>query len=277
MAIHVPDNFDVNSIPLDVCEMYVRDELNLNLLAWGRFRATINIGVDSAKLRGKTGTVPDAVKDAYRSLGRSHYEVIVSLGCAAVALRDGNVNSLPSVLFRKSQKDFYFHIGCLLDNLARLIFIVNHPRGATEQYPSSYRQGDYVRNWIDWGDLKRKYVEKSPSDFAGFKRITRSPRLKAIIHMRHGFTHGWSPPFRVQGNPAVSSWPIAIRSKRNLRWPHDEEDAKIMRQKYRSFVPILHMMAQDMDFVERLQSEAFSRLTRQIGKFERNNGVVIVE
>jgi hypothetical protein len=144
MALPIPDDFDVQTQILDSNETFIRDELKLDIENWARFRYAIHVGNEADNLHSIHPIGKD-VKEAYRELAKSHYETVNSLGYARLALGDASqshqINLLP---FCKSLKDFYFHVGCLLDNLARLIYIVNDPGSASE----TNSKGRLVRHWV---------------------------------------------------------------------------------------------------------------------------------
>jgi hypothetical protein len=258
MALQIPDNFDVYTEKLDVNETFIRDALSVQIENWARFRYTIHVGNDADNLHSQ-GPVSEEVKAAYRELAKSHYEVITSLGCAAVSL-EMVVESLEihPILFKKSVKDFYFHTGCLLDNLARLIYIVNDPHSATE----TNRRHHLLRHWVDWGSLR---------DYAGYARLKRSKHLREVINIRNNLTHSWSCPVVFINN--IPHWPLAIRRKRNHPWLYDERDT--LRRRYRSWLPLLPMLKGDLEFVERFQHIVFGKLVRDVRKFDRNHSVQI--
>lgn len=186
MAIPIPSDFEFRTIPLDDNETFIRDQLGLNIDHWARFRHAIGIGLDAANLRGKHGVpVTDNVKSAYRELGKSHYEVVTSLGYAALSLGLARNHQKNLLMFQKSCKDFYFHAGCLLDNLARLIYILNDPRSANELH----RQQVPMRHYIGWGHLRDR-------DYDGHIRVKRSKELRGIRSIRNCLTHSWKIPFR---------------------------------------------------------------------------------
>lgn len=207
MPLKIPPSFDVYSEALDIYEKFIRDHLKLKIVNWAKFRYTINIGNSAANLKSLTGTIPPGIEESYRELAKSHYEVVTSLGTARLSLQIATeaIQANP-LLFKKSFKDFYFHIGCLLDNLARLIYLVNDPQSAD----AAYSRGKLVRHWIDWGRL---------SAYTGYSRLKRSKTLRETINIRNAFTHGWSCPIFQDKNTGVLFWPIAIRTKRDFYWP----------------------------------------------------------
>jgi len=262
MAILIPSDFDFRIISLDDNEAFVRDELGLNIDHWAQFRHAINVGIDANNLRGEHGSsVTENVKSAYRELGKSHYEVVTSLGYAALSLVLAK-NSQNLLMFQKSCKDFYFHVGCLLDNLARLIYILNDPNSADE---IDGRSKDFTRHVIGWGGLGKRHCK-----YHGYTRVLRSEQLRGIRNIRNCLTHSWKIPFRVQ--PGLLYWPWAVRSAKNFMWPYDELEFK---HRYRKWIPILPMMESDLRFLERFQEERFKRLIKDISRFERFNKVEI--
>jgi hypothetical protein len=166
------------------------------------------------------------------------------------------------LLFTKSVKDFYFHVGCLLDNLARLIYIINDPNSATA---TQRRRGSLVlvRHWIDWGSL---------GDYLRYARLKRSIRLREIINIRNSLTHSWSCPIAFD-KKGIPGWPLAARTKRDHPWPYDERETMLRR--YRRWLPLLPMMESDFQFAEGFQNTVFGKLVRDVRKFERNYGVEI--
>lgn len=261
MALKIPVNFDVRTQALDGNEEFIRDTLKLEIENWARFRYTINIGNNASNLHSKS-SIPEEVKEAYRELAKSHYEVVTSLGRAKLSLEIAS-QSIHFLLLTKSVKDFYFHVGCLLDNLARLIYIINDPDSAIERYRKGSRKGLLVRHWVDWGSL---------SNYQGYTRLKRSRRLLEIINIRNDLTHSWSCPVAPDQN-GLPRWPLAARTKRHHLWPYDER--KTMFRQYRKWLPLLPMLKSDLEFVEDFQNTVFRKLVRDIRKFERNYGVEI--
>ncbi len=269
-----PEHLTGNESPLDPCEMIIRDDLSLSITNWRRFRHTIRVGTDSSHLRSVSSPLIHEVRESYLSLGKSHYEVITSLGCAKICVLTAEQTNIDMLLFRHLQKSFYFHLGCLLDNLARLVFIINDPAAATRVYKKGSRSAHPVRNWIDWGELQREIAQAS-SHYRGYRWFAKSRPLKGITNVRNGFAHGWSPPFVADPKLHALGWPLAIRTARNFYWPHDERESALMRRHYRRYRPILDIMREDFAFMESLQDRVFARLTRDVKKFEKNNGIVI--
>ena len=146
MAIPIPDNFDVNAQLLDANESFIRDQLGLDVGNWARFQYAINVGVNADNLHFRSGAVVESVSEAYRELGKSHYEVISSLGSAKLLLDSAIQVGSNDLLIRTLSKALYFHIGCLLDNLARLIYIINDPNSSNAVYTSGQRRGQLIRH-----------------------------------------------------------------------------------------------------------------------------------
>jgi hypothetical protein len=265
MAVSIPTGFNVKRVGLDPLEKRIRDKFGLNITNWAKFRHTIKIGTNANVLSSPVPPIADQVKQAYLEMGKSHYEVITSLGSARLSL-DQTIKAHPKnhLLFKKSCKDFYFHIGCLLDNLARLIYIIVDRNSATATFAKGWKAGMYKRHWIDWGQL---------DSYSGYKRLKKSKQLKEIINIRNGFTHGWMCPIYRHSVTGILSWPIAIRTRRDFYWPHGELAS--MKKTYRKKKPILNMMRDDLAFIETFQAQVFEKLVRDIELFEKHNNVLI--
>lgn len=258
MTILVPANFDVRNEALDGNEQFIRDSLTLDISNWAKFRLSIHIGNNAANLYSPAA-ISDDIKEAYRELAKSHYEVVTSFGCARLAFDELNQQMNP-LQFKKRSKDFYFHIGCLLDNLARIIFIINDPHSATVRN----NRGNLIRHWVDWGSLKR---------YKGYKNFKRSPTLKGIINLRNNLTHSWAIPMKIDQQNGNVYWPIRVRTDRAHPWPYDE--ATTLNTRYRSWRLVSAMTRDDFDFITTFQSDVFRKLVCDVPAFERNNNIEI--
>jgi hypothetical protein len=259
MPVQVPPTYDPRKdTELDPNELFIRDGLKLDIDSWARFRYAIHVGNRASNLSSTSaGPVSPQVAESYRELAKSHYEVITSLGCARLSL-DLARNAAPHLMFKKSAKDFYFHLGCLLDNIARLVYIINDAHAAS----AADKCGRLKRHRVDWGTL---------GPYAGYARIKRSPHLKQIVNIRNAFTHGWGCPYLIRGNTLF--WPVAVRNRRDYLWPYDESSQ--MRRTYRAWRPAFDMMTDDLAFVQQLQNRVFKRLTKDARRFERTHHVTI--
>ena len=263
MAITIPDSFDFRAEQLDTNETFIRDSLELNVENWVGFRYTIHVGNDASCLRSKKGQIDSEVKQAYIELAKSHYEVVTSLGCAKLSLGAvEKVLGIHHLVFKKSVKDFYFHAGCLLDNLARLIYIVNDPNSARETL--QWNKQRLMRHWVDWGSLR---------DYPGYARLKRCVCLREIVNIRNNITHSWANPFGFDPDTGIPYWPLAARKKRDLYWPYEE--GKMMRVRYRRCIELIPMMRDDLAFLEKLQNQVFGKLVLDIRKFEFNYDLTI--
>lgn len=131
MALKIPIDFDYKSIPLDPLELKIRDELKIDISFWAKFRHNINVGTNSSLLYSKS-LIASEVKECYVELGKSHYEVVTSLGATKMSLINViKSTSTDELLLKKSFKEFYMHAGSVLDNLARIIFIINLPQASS--------------------------------------------------------------------------------------------------------------------------------------------------
>ncbi|MEE9271167.1 MAG: hypothetical protein V3V49_13005, partial [Candidatus Krumholzibacteria bacterium] len=145
--IKLPKGFNYRKVTLDVAETHIRDVLKVNVENWVKFRYAIHVGNNASNLSSNQ-TIPEPVRDSYRELAKSHYEVVTSIGAAAAVLQR-TAQEMHSIEYFAHIKGIYFHFGCTLDNLARLIFIINDPDAPTKK-----RGTRLLRHWIDWGSLK---------------------------------------------------------------------------------------------------------------------------
>ncbi len=262
MSIDIPKDFDVYKQDLEVNELFVRDKLQLNIENWVKFRFTIHVGNNVENLVSDQ-IISEDVKESYRELAKSHYEVITSLGCCKLAL--DNVKSYirtAPLIYKKELKDFYFHIGCLLDNLAHLIYILNDSNSATE----TNKYGHQVRHWIDWGQLK---------DYDEYKIYKRDSNLNGIINIRNMITHSWKiPEVYDKITRKGPYWPLKIRTERVYYWPYDEYYK--MFKKYKKWILILETVENDLKFIERFQNDIFGKLIKSVHIFEKNYSIEII-
>ncbi len=268
MARRIPRSFDPSRIRLDPVERYVRDVLHVDITNWAKFRYAINLGTHSSVLKS-VSEIDNVVRQAYLDLGKTHYEVIVSLGfikqCLDTVLR---YNSIHFFYFRKSLKEFYIHSGSVMDNLARLIFIVNSPQSAFQR-KDKFR---YVRHWLAWAELRKKYRKYR---ITGYSRLLTNSAVREILNIRNNFVHNWIFPIVIKRNQSavVPYCPIAVRYTRNYLWPYDKRER--IGTKYRKYIALIDMVRGDYLHIESLQSSIFGKLIGDIKKFERNNKITI--
>lgn len=109
------------------------------------------------------------VEESFLEVGKSHHEVICSLLYMQLCLNDAVETNRAQ--FKQNVKQFYFHAGCLLDNLARLIYILCEPN--SDAANRTYRVWPPTRNgraltpttvtvrqrrYIDWGSLRGRWL-----------------------------------------------------------------------------------------------------------------------
>ena len=272
MARKIPDDFDYKKIKLDDLEVKVRDEWNVNIENWAKFRHTITASVNSNTLKS-TQLIPDNVKSSYIELSKSHYEVVTMLGVVRLSLENvkTSMNSAP-LQFKKSFKEFYIHSGAVLDNLARLIYIVNIPNA-----PSARGRFGLERHSIGYGGLK-KVQNAQPQNLKGYTRIIKNKTINEIKTIRNNFTHSWPPAIFIDKNSGEHLWPIAMRKREQYYlWPHDPNEQKRMRREYRKIIPIKEMIENDWNEIEKFQNYVFKKLYKDISKFEKNHNLKIAE
>lgn len=272
MAIKIPKTFDYKLIDIDPLEKKVRDVLGVNIESWAKFRHTISLGVSSSCLSSNVA-LSEEVKACYLEMGKSHYEVVTMLGATRICIDNvKKFSKTDSLLFRKSFKEFYMHAGSVLDNLARLIYIINIPNAPIAQD----RWGNFKRHTIGFGGLN-SVLAQNTSSLKGYSKAIKSKAINEIKTLRNNFTHSWPPTFFIENQTFDIFWPTAMRKKEQYYlWPHDNDEAKKVKRQYRKKVKAIEMINEDWIQIEKFQNHIFSKLIKDIVKFERNHNLRIV-
>jgi hypothetical protein len=258
MAIPIPPDFDFRKEIIDPFEHIVRDAFHMPVDNWARFRYTIGIGTDPAHLKGEL--VSDDVKDAYRELGKCHYEVVLTLGYCNFAVMEINFGN--QFVVRKATKDFYFHGGALLDNLARIIYIVNDPRAVSANMKRD-GTGDYVRRAIDRSMLIKKYANQ----ISAYIPHIGSPLIEEFSSVRNAMAHYWAIPFD------DGRWPRDQLRDKAFAWPTHETKYTT----YTGWTPFQVVLVEHFNELIKAQNEVFGLLAKDIARFEEHNNVTIAE
>ena len=270
MARKIPENFDFRSINLDDLETKVRDILNVNIENWAKFRYTITASVNSNTLKSRE-TIPNEVKSSYIELSKSHYEVVTMLGAVSLSIinMESSIN-IEHLDFKKAFKEFYIHSGAVLDNLSRLIYIVNIPNAPFER-----GRFGLLRHEIGYGGLAS--IQKNyPTHLKGYNRIIKNRTINEIKNIRNNFAHSWPPAMFIKQETNEYYWPVAMRRREQYYlWPHDPDEIRRIKREYRKKVPILEMVKNDFIELERFQNYVFKKITEDIKKFERNHNLKI--
>lgn len=271
MALKIPKNFDYKLIDIDPLEKKVRDELGINIESWAKFRHAISLGIKSSCLVSNA-TLSEEVKTCYLELGKSHYEAVTMLGATKISADNAkHFSKTDKLLFRKSFKEFYMHAGSVLDNLARLIYIVNIRNAPT----ALDRWSNFKRHTIGFGGLNSVLTQNS-SSLKGYSKFIKSKTVNEIKTLRNNFTHSWPPTFFIEAKSGDTFWPTAMRKKEQYYlWPHDHEEAKKVKKQYRKKVSAIDMINEDWLQIEKWQNYIFGRLTKDIVKFEQNHNLRI--
>lgn len=254
MAIPIPPDFDYRKAELDINELTARDAFQLKIENWAKFRWSIAVGIDSAHLSGPS--VSDELKGAYRELGKCHHEVVSSLGYSRYCYNDIMFGNL--FVLQKAVKDFYFHGGAMLDNLARIIYIINVPNAATAKKST----GEYRRHRIDRGELLAKYS----THVGPYIPQIDNPLINEFVAVRNTHTHYWKIPWK------DLEWPRDQLRDKAFAWQYDEPEF----HSYSGWQPIAKIVQDHFQELERAQDAVFGLLLNDIAKFEANNGVTIV-
>lgn len=269
MARIIPADFDVFKELIDVNEQIIRDILKVNVNNWAKFRYSIYAGNSSDVLESNS-SIDNNIRNAFIELAKSHYEVVNSLGYAKLSLNYiENVDKSKSdylFLSFKWLKEFYIHVGSIFDNLARLIYILNSPDSATAV---RNKKNDLVRHWIDWGELKKKFI------FPQYKSFMENQTLEEILLLRNNYIHNWRAPFGKNPKTLEIFLPVEIRSDRNYPWPYEEINE--LNNKYKNFKSLFHFVNEDFGFVEDCQDKIFELLIADLVTFENNYNIKIRE
>lgn len=281
--ITVPTDYDViDDASLDVVERHVTDDLGIDLQEWGAFRRAIKTGTEVQYLhflQDAAGnllcTVPvDLVERAYEETGKTHYEMVRSLGFAhlsrnqATQLHAGVAAINTKMQFDKSVKDFYFHLGSFLDSLSRLMFIFNRVQNVTTA-------GNRERvNFGNESQMNSPTLVQNPTTYP-FKYLgTFLAQLREIKNVRNAITHSWKIPEIIANN--LYHYPSTVRTQTNFQWWH-EDPALVANVEAGTvaLLPILQMLENDYQTMIQYQSFAFGILRADIPAFEHNHGVEI--
>ncbi len=273
MARQIPNDFNHFTITLDPLERTVRDKLCVNIENWAKFRQTISASASSDSLVSNE-ILSKEVKSSFVELSKSHYEVVTILGATKMSL---NIlifaNKKDPLLFKKSFKEFYMHAGSVLDNLARLIYIVNVSDSITKG-ETKYGRFILKRHDMGYGSLLGIYKNKK-SELKGYFNIIKDKQINEIKTVRNNFTHSWSPII-YSGTNLEAYWPNAMRKKEQYYlWPHDKDERKRVNQEYRKKTLIIEMVSSDWNKIEAFQNIVFKKLIFDIKKFEKNHHLKI--
>jgi len=213
------------------------------------------------------------VKNSYIELSKSHYEVVTMLGAVKLSLLNlEDFSDKDELVFKKSFKEFYMHAGSVLDNLSRLIYIINVPNGAS----ALGNYGKLKRHSIGYGQLRKLYLDNKPN-MKGYRNIAFSQTMNEIKNIRNNFTHSWPPVMFISKDSNEYLWPVAMRKKEQYYlWPHDAEEIRRIKREYRKKMSIISMAKRDWRDLELFQNRVFKRLYKDVKKFEKNYNLKIV-
>lgn len=266
MARKIPSDFDYKNENLDSNETYIRDILKVKIENWAKFRYSIYAGNNSDVLVS-SDTIENNVKQAFIELAKSHYEVVNSIGYAKFCYFEilDLDKQKSNFLFRttKAIKEFYFHLGAVFDNLARLIYILNSPESATQKNGSRL-----LRHWIDWPQLSKKF------NFENYCSFTNHPTLIEILNLRNNFTHNWRPILLVDPTNGELYLSLKIRKSRNYLWAY-EESTEFNKEYVKEKRPLVEFLKDDFSFAEEAQNIIFNKLLADLEVFEKNYNINI--
>ncbi len=260
MAISIPPDFDHKKELIDPNEIVVRDVFGSNVENWAKFRYIIAVGTKTEHLQGTS--ISDNLKDSYRELGKCHYEVVCSLGYCNFALLGMHFGN--HFVIDKSIKDFYFHGGAMLDNLSRLVYIVNVPDAASAREGKNSRQ--LLRRMIDRGKLVNPQRKDVAPHVRSYMPYLNSQLIDEFSQVRNAFAHYWRIPID------NGRWPRNQLGDKAFAWPYDDD----RYQQYSGWKPVEVIVGEHMQELERVQDGVFALLVNDVARFENNNNVTIV-
>lgn len=269
---------------LDFVEDFVGEDLDVDLSGWVRFRHRINTGSHSSHLKFATKRkATKGKKEAYLDVGKGLYEIISSLGMAQQTLNElaslqANSSSQKALAdsfleFLRHAKLFYFLMGCVTDNLARIVYTLRHKK--------SHQRGkeQKKRRKIGFGSgangLKKIIEDEEKKLAAG--RIVRADciftnyrfmygnNVNKVLNVRHFLTHVWCPFTKIDQREFY--WPTQIWSERVYAWPHDQLEAPAFNKL--TFEKAVPRMEKDFVVIQKLVNKTLKQLTKDVSDFEQ--------
>lgn len=285
-----PRKEDKSHTTLDALEQFVRDDLSVDLSGWVRFRHRINLGSHSGHLYFPNKQLSTkGKKEAYLDIGKSLTEIVSCLGMARITQSQlsqllANSSSEKAFLesfleFLRQAKLFYFLVGCITDNLARVVYTLrhkdSHKRGKekTKRRKIGFGAGaNGLKKAID--DEQKKLASHkivlADCIYANYKFMYGHNVIK-VLNVRHFLTHVWCP-FTVIDQRHFC-WPTQIWSDRVYAWPHDQLEAKPFGKL--TFARAAPRFEKDFAIIEKLVNTTLKQLTKDVPDFEQNYCVII--
>jgi len=267
------DNFDPTQAKLDSIETLGRDDFQLTLTEWIRFRHAIAVGNDASVLLPQGGKpISEELKIKYQTLAKSHYQSVSRLvsayQCKEIIRRGEPIGRIEWGTYFRAQPEFYFHVGACLDGIARVAYIL---------LTSGQKNRADEMNWWHYAKMRHydKHTAKCVFDppFDEIGRFVKQFSIEGIYQIRNGVTHGWPLP-GTRKTDGRTYWPEEIRTERFLAWPYIE------LEKFRKYTwrrSIEEIIADDYSNVEKFFNASYSYFISKIGDWEKNNSVLIAD
>lgn len=273
---------------LDFVENYIGTDLDVDLGGWVRFRHRINTGSHSSHLKfANKKLATKGKKEAYLDTGKGMYEIVSSLGMARLTLdqlakhranSSSNSTYAESFLeFLRQAKLFYFLMGGVTDNLARIVYTLRHK--------NSHKRGKEQKKRRKMGfgstglkkemDAEIKKLNNGTITLADCRytkyRFMYGTNVSKVLAVRHFLTHVWCPFTKIIQREFY--WPIQIWSERVYAWPHDQLEAKAFTKL--TFEKVVPRMEKDFLVIEKLVDQTFKQLVKDVPDFELTYGATI--
>lgn len=255
----IPSDFNYKYVKLDIFASYVRDILALPVNNWVKFNYRIRDADDLSVLSSKK-IISEDVKQTFLELGRWHKEILLSLGYAKIASLETNQN-IQADRFKcvKTTSEFYFHIGTVLDNLARIAFLINHADAPSKRN----MHGKLLRHLIDFSLFRKEYT------VSGYRKAFNQKNLKEIEVMKNNFQQREPSPLIFTEKGQSLLFPSALRSA-TKPW-----SVELYKPRFRKYLPLGEMLTTDFNTVFTVQEELYQKFIQDISKFENKNSLVI--
>lgn len=255
----IPNDFNYKKQPLDSYATYVRDILALPIEQWVKFKYRIN-DADRAAILFSKKIVSEELQQTFLELGRWHKSVVLSLGYAKISLLETQQN-IQADRFKctKSAKEFYFHLGEILDNLARMTFIINN----SDAHNKRNIQGKLVRHLINFSLFRKEY------NLMGYRKIYNQKSIKEIEILKNNFQQNEPSPFIFADKGKDLLFPASLRTT-TKQW-----SVELYKPRFRKYVELPSMLNEDFATIINFQNEVYKKLIQDVAKFERAHRVVI--
>ncbi len=255
----LPNDFNYKKEILDSYETYVRDILAMPIEQWVKFNYRVH-SADKVSVLFAQKIIPEELQQTFLEIGRRHKEVLLSLGYAKISLLETQQN-IQADRFKctKSAKEFYFHLGTILDSLARITFLINYADAPTKRN----LQGKLIRHFIDFSIFRNDY------NLTGYRKLFNQKTIKEIEVLKNNFQQNEPSPFIFADKGKELLFPVSLR---NASKPWSVE---LYNARFRKYVSLSKMLEEDFNVIQNFQSALYEKLFQEVDKFEKVHKLII--